>query len=93
LPLRTSNQPVAGGSAPGFSFQIANGPNLTTDPATGVTRPASSRAINYMMVDTTVKRIGPDMGPIPITRDPDAQAKADKAKAAKNAKAGKKKSK
>lgn len=93
LPLRTSNQPVAGGSAPGFSFQIANGPNLTTDPATGVTRPASSRTINYMMVDTTVKRIGPDMGPIPITRDPDAQAKADKAKAAKNAKAGKKKSK
>lgn len=93
LPLRTSYQPVAGGSAPVFSFQIANGTNLATDPATGVTRPASSRTINYMMVDTTVKRIGPDMGPIPITRDPDAQAKADKAKAAKDAKTGKKKGK
>jgi hypothetical protein len=93
LPLHTSYQPVAGGSAPVFSFQIANGTNLTTDSATGITRPASMRTINYMMVDTTVKRIGPDMGPIPITRDPDAQAKADKAKAAKGGKSGKKKGK
>ena len=90
LPLRASYQPVAGGSAPVFSFQIANGSNLTTDPATGIARPVSARTINYMMVDTSVKRIGPDMGPIPITRDPDAQAKADKAKGAK---AGKKKGK
>ncbi len=93
LPLRASYQPVAGGSAPVFSFQIANGSNLTTDPATGIARPVSARTINYMMVDTSVKRIGPDMGPIPITRDPDAQAKADKAKAAKGAKSGKKKGK
>ena len=88
LPLRASYQPVAGGSAPVFSFQIANGQNLTTDPATGITRPASARTINYMMIDTQVKRIGPDMGPIPITHSPD-----DKAKAGKSAKPGKKKGK
>jgi hypothetical protein len=90
LPVRVSYQPVAGGSAPVFSFQIANGDNRTTDAATGITRPVSPRTINYMMVDTQVKRIGPDMGPIPITRSPDDQAKADKsAKQGKGKKKGK----
>jgi SH3-like domain-containing protein len=66
LPLRTGFQPAPGGQVPVFSFQIANSPNVTTDPTTGITRPASTRTITYEMIDTLVKRTGPDMGPIPV---------------------------
>ena len=67
LPVRTGFQPGPGGSnLPSFSFQIANGENLSADPATGATRPASLRIISYVMLDTIVKRTGPDLGPIPV---------------------------
>jgi hypothetical protein len=88
LPLNVTYQPVAGGSVPVFSFQIANGTNLTTDSATGISRPASSRTIGYSLIDTQVKRTGPDMGPIPVTHSPD-----DKPKSPKDAKQAKKKAK
>ena len=81
LPVRTGFTPLAGGSVPVFSFQIANGPNLTTDPKTGIVRPASTRTISYMMIDTQLKRTGSDMGPIPLTHSAD-----DKPKQAKPAK-------
>jgi hypothetical protein len=89
LPLSVSSQSGPGGSSvPVFSFQIANGQNLSTDPATGITRPASSRTISYALVDTQVKRVGPDLGPIPITCSPD-----EKPKSPKPAKPAKKKTK
>jgi hypothetical protein len=75
LPLRASYQPVPGGSVPVFSFQIANGPGVTTDPATGITRPVSTRTISYQMIDTAIKRIGPDLAPLPSTHTADAKAK------------------
>jgi hypothetical protein len=86
LPLRATFVPVPGGSVPAFSFQIADSQGIRTDSATGITRPVSPRTINYTLIDTQVKRTGPDMGPIPTTHSPD-----DKAKAAKSTKPAKKK--
>lgn len=97
LPLRVTYQPIHGGSLPVFSFQIANGQNISTDPATGVTRPVSPRTLNYQLIDTQVKRIGPDLAPLPSSPADDAKAKAAKAakqaKSAKSTKAAKKKAK
>ncbi len=83
LPVRLL--PPTSGGAPVFSFQIASGDNVTTDPETGITRPASPRTVRFEMDDTRVKRIGPDMGPIPV-----GHLEGEKEKAAK---AGKKKGK
>ncbi len=85
LPLLASTQSGPKGQVPVFSFQIADGTNLTVDPATGITRPVSPRTINYEMVDTTVRRIGPDLAPISITHSAEPKAKS-KSKTAKPAK-------
>jgi len=82
LPVRLL-PPTSNGS-PVFSFQIASGENVTTDPQTGITRPASPRTVRFEMDDTRVKRIGPDMGPIPV-----GHLESDKEKTAKAAKKGK----
>jgi SH3-like domain-containing protein len=84
LPVRIGLQNTASGSLPTFSFQIANGPNLSTDPETGITRPASLRTISYLMNETVVKRTGSDLAPIPTTHS--ADEKADAGKPAKSAK-------
>jgi hypothetical protein len=78
LPVRVTSSPV------GFSFQVAGGTDLTVDASTGATRPVFSRKISYSLVDTTVKRVGPDFGPIPVGTLPDSKSKA--AKAAKKGK-------
>jgi hypothetical protein len=91
LPLTVTAADTPGGKIPAFRFQIANGPNVTIDPATGITRPASSRTINYQMIDTRVQRIGPDMAPIPTGHLEGEKPKAKSEKGPKAAKPGKKK--
>ena len=76
LPVRVT--PAAGGKAPVFSFQIANGDSLTADPSTGITHPATPRTITYEMDDTRARRIGSDLGPIPVSHLPESQPKSAK---------------
>jgi len=76
LPVRVT--PASAGSAPTFSFQIANGPDMTTDPATGITRPVTPRTITYVMNDTRAVRTGNDLGPIPFSHLPESKPKSAK---------------
>jgi len=84
LPVKVGTQPSGNGTEPVFSFQIAGSPDVTIDPSTGIAKPASLRTLTYAMRDNMVRRIGPDMAPIPTTRVPGEKARAKaKARAAK----------
>jgi hypothetical protein len=75
LPARVYTANTNAGTVPAFSFQLGDGTNLSTDPATGITRPVSPRTISYEMIETQVKRIGPDLAPFTLARSADEKAR------------------
>jgi hypothetical protein len=71
LPVRVWTQPGANGNnEPVFSFQIPSSQDVAIDPETGVTKLVNPRTIVYAMRDNLVRRIGPDLAPIPTTHVP-----------------------
>lgn len=81
LPVRIGSVTDAKGTDPTFSFQLSGSQDLAIDPNTGIARPANPRTITYAMRDTAVRRIGPDMAPIPIMHEPGDKEKSKSAKA------------
>ena len=86
LPVRISSVADAKGTDPTFSFQLSASQDIAIDPNTGIARPAHPRTITYAMRDTSVRRIGPDMAPIPIMHEPGDKDKSKSAKSAKGRK-------
>ena len=74
------------GTVPVFSFRVSRTAMLRS-----IRRPAwriaNLRTINYEMIDTVVRRIGPDLAPIPTSRKAEQKA----LKPGKPAKSAKKK--
>ena len=86
LPIKVFTTSTPQGGVPAFSFGLANGTDVTTDAATGVTRPANLRTINFVLLDTVVKRVGPDMAPIPAMHSAEEKKKDAKKAAARKRK-------
>ena len=87
LPITISRTTEHTGTVPAFSFRVSADSDVAIDTQTGMAHPANMRTINYEMVDTVVRRIGPDVGPIPTGRSAEEKA----LKAAKSPKSPKKK--
>ncbi len=88
LPIRMGQETVGGQSEPTFSFEIANGPDVSIDPENGVTRPVAPRTLSFRLEGNLIRRTGSDQGPIILSHD---TSEAGKAKTAKEKAAAKKK--
>ncbi len=69
LPIRMGQETVAGQVEPTFSFEIANGPNVSIDPENGITRPVAPRTLTFRLEGNLIKRTGADQAPIILTHD------------------------
>jgi len=76
LPVKISQETVNGQLEPVFSFEIANGPDVSVDPDTGATRPVAPRTLAFRLEGNIIKRTGADQAPIVLTHDPEEAAKA-----------------
>ncbi len=75
LPVRITSQPGANGTEPVFSFQVSSSPDVSINPETGIARLVNPRTISYALRDTLVRRVGPDMAPIPVIHSASEKAK------------------
>ncbi len=83
LPVKVTQVPAPAGfnvgpTVPQFSILVSSSENISIDPDTGIVKPVSPRTLNFQLIDTTVKRAGPDMDPIPLTEKKDEKAGAKK---------------
>ena len=76
LPVKVWTQPGQSGTDPVFSFRISGSPDVSIDPDTGITKPVNPRTITYVMRENLVRRIGPDMAPIPTSHVPGEKSKS-----------------
>jgi SH3 domain-containing protein len=90
LPVTISRVNERNGSVPTFSFKVSADSDVAIDAQTGTARPANLRTITYEMIDTVVRRTGPDLAPIPTGRKAEAKALGT-GKQAKGSRPGKKK--
>lgn len=79
LPVKVWTEPTNNGVEPVFSFRISGSPDVAIDPNTGITKPVNPRTITYAMRDNMIRRIGPDMAPIPTIHQPGEKSKPGKA--------------
>ena len=77
---------VPGGTVPQFSFLLGSPDNVKMDAETGTVSPVAPRTLNYQLIDTTVRRVGPDLDPIPSTRKEEEKAEKHGVKAGKKRK-------
>jgi hypothetical protein len=75
LPVKIGQETDKGVTYPTFSFQIANGPNVSIDPDNGITRPVNPRTLTFRLEGNLVRRTGQDQAPIILTHDPEEAAK------------------
>jgi hypothetical protein len=80
LPVKLSQEMANGQTMPVFSFAIANGPDVSVDPDTGVTRPVAPRTLSFRLEGNLVRRTGADQTPITPTHEPGEAANAKPAK-------------
>ena len=76
LPVKVWTEPGQSGTDPAFSFRISGSPDVSIDPDTGITKPVNPRTITYVMRENMVRRIGPDMAPIPTSHVPGEKSKS-----------------
>ena len=75
LPVKMGQETVNGQAEPTFSFQIADGQNVSVDPDTGVTRPVAPRTLSFRLEGNMIRRTGQDQAPVVLTHDTDPNAK------------------
>jgi hypothetical protein len=73
----------ADGTVPQFSFLLGSADNVKIDPETGMVSPVTPRTLDYQLIETTVKRVGPDMDPIPSSRKEEEKGEKAEKKAGK----------
>lgn len=72
-----------GGTVPQFSFLLGAPGNVKIDTETGTVSAVAPRTLNYQLIETTVRRVGPDMDPIQSSRKEEEKAAKQGAKGKK----------
>lgn len=72
LPTKIYTVNTPKGNVPGFSITLDNAQASWIDAQTGQPRAKQPRTLGFALVDTQVKRTGPDLGPLPVTHQDDS---------------------